>query len=82
MQRVRGEGRERGEVKPSVRFSLHCLCGAGCAGTVSKAGLPKILASWKEVHSGEGHSECMARRAAYARRKAEEAEVRRVNLSL
>ena len=55
-----------------MKFDLFCSCGAvmkGFATPDSKA--KKFIAIWNTVHTGKGHIPVDAKKAGYARRKAE-----------
>jgi DNA-binding transcriptional regulator YdaS (Cro superfamily) len=49
-----------------VAIGLYCSCGNAMEGKISPASLvPKLEAAWRQVHSGDGHSDttrekCMA----------------------
>ncbi len=57
-----------------MKFDLFCSCGAVMKGSVTPGNKAKeIIAIWHTVHSGKNHNPVDVKRAAYARRKAEQA---------
>ena len=61
-----------------MKIALYCSCGGvmkGSATPDSKAEI--IIAIWHTVHSGDGHNPVDAKRAAYARRKAEQSAMKK-----